>query len=107
MAGTAITNITFAATDTDSGVLFEDFSYTFNGGSSQSGLPAPLADSCTPGTGTLNCTVSGNAPAVAGQYLISLEVNDGLAIGSATATLNVTSFPPGDLIMQDGFENDN
>ncbi len=102
--GESISTIVFAATDADSEVLFEEFSFTLDGGSQMLGVPAPLMSSCTPGTGTFDCTVSGNAPATAGQYLIRLEVSDGLDSGSATAILNVTAPPPSRFFI-DGFED--
>jgi len=103
MAGASITSIGFSASDVDSEVLMEDFSFTLNGGSKQLGLPGGLGDSCVPGIGTLSCTVSGTAPATAGAYLIKLEVSDGFSLGSATATLTVTQ-PPLEQIFADGFE---
>lgn len=98
--GAPITAIVFAATDPDSEVLLEDFSYTLDGGGSVPGLPAPLVENCMADTGTLDCTVTGNAPAGEGQYLIRMEVSDGLESASATATLIVSA----DGIFIHGFE---
>jgi len=103
--GEIITTIVFAATDADSDMLTEEFSHTFDGGSTQSGVPLPLINSCDFAPGTADCTVSGNAPALEGQYLIRLEVTDGLSPGFAIATLNVESDPPPMGLFSDGFEN--
>lgn len=103
MAGAAVTSIEFSASDADSEVLMESFSFTLNGGNSQSGLPGGLVENCVAGTGTLACTVRGTAPMVPGTYLIDLEVSDGFDSGSATATLTVTPAPT-EQIFADGFE---
>ena len=104
MAGAAITSIGFTASDVDSEVLTEFFSFTLNGSSKQIGLPSGLVENCVSGTGTLSCTVSGSAPLIVGTYLILLEVSDGFSLGSATATLT-TIAPPSEQIFIDGFEN--
>lgn len=103
-AGALITSIQFSASDEDSQVLMEFFSFTLNGGSKQLGLPDGLLDNCIADTGTMRCTVSGTAPVTAGAYLIKLEVSDGFSLGSATATLTVISPPPAQ-IFADGFED--
>jgi hypothetical protein len=104
MAGAAVTSIEYSASDADSEILTEYFSFTLNGSSSQLGLPSGLAENCVAGTGTLVCTVSGTAPPTPGTYLIELEVSDGFSLGSATATLTVTP-PPTEQIFADGFED--
>jgi len=104
IAGAAVIPIEFTASDGDSEVLTEFFSFTLNGSSKQLGLPSGLVDNCIPGTGTLSCTVSGSAPVTVGIYLILLEVSDGFSLGSATATLTVTA-APSEQIFIDGFEN--
>jgi len=103
-AGAAVTSIEFSASDVDSEVLSETFSFTLNGSNSQLGLPSGLVENCVPGTGTMACTVSGTAPLIPGTYLIELEVFDGFSLGSATATLTVTP-PPAEQIFADGFED--
>ena len=101
VAGAAITSIDFTASDVDSEILTEFFSFTLNGSSKKLGLPAGLIDGCVSGSGTLSCTVSGTAPIPAGSYLIQLEVSDGFSLGSATATLTVIA----EQIFADGFED--
>jgi len=101
ISGAAITSIEFTASDVDSEVLTEFFSFTLNGSSKQLGLPAGLLDNCVAGTGTLSCTISGTAPIPTGSYLIQLEVSDGFSLGSATATLSVIA----EQIFADGFED--
>lgn len=102
VAGGAIATIEYLGTDVDSEVLFETFSYTHNGGSKQNGLPVGLEDDCSHTSGTVNCDVTGTAPLITGQYLIRLDVSDGLALGTAVASLSVVS-PV--LDFADGFEN--
>jgi hypothetical protein len=104
IAGAAITSIEFTASDVDSEVLTEFFSFTLNGSSKKLGLPSGLVENCVSGSGTLSCTVSGSAPLTVGTYLILLEVSDGFSLGSATATLTTTA-PPSEQIFVDGFEN--
>lgn len=104
LAGTAITSIEYSASDGDSEVLTEYFSFTLNGSSKQLGLPSGLVDDCVSGSGTLSCTVGGSAPLIVGTYLIQMEVSDGFSLGSATATLT-TKAPPSEQIFIDGFEN--
>lgn len=101
ISGAAITSIEFTASDVDSEVLTEFFSFTLNGSSKQLGLPAGLLGNCVSGTGTLSCTVSGTAPISTGSYLLQLEVSDGFSLGSATATLSVIT----EQIFADGFED--
>jgi len=100
--GSEIAPIVFSATDSDSEVLFDVFSFSFNDGSGQDGLPSGLSSNCTTGTGTMDCTVSGTAPLTPGLYEIKLEVTDGLATGSDTASITVIH--SGDTIFEDGFE---
>ena len=92
--------IDFAATDADSEVLMDTFTWQLDGGDSQPDLPAGLVKNCTAGSGTLDCSVSGTAPGVIGVYAIRLEVSDGLASGFATALLTVFH----ENIFSDGFE---
>lgn len=101
LAGTAIEPIDFVATDVDSEVLSEYFSYTLNGGGKQLGLPGGLFDDCVPGIGTITCSVVGTAPVGTGDYLITMDVIDGFNLGTATATLTVLS----ETIFADGFED--
>lgn len=94
--GSTIANIRWSATDPDSDLLSETFSYTRDNGSTLPGLPAGLSKSCTTGTGTLTCVVSGTAPGTAGVYRIRLDVADGFNNVFQTATLTATEpRPPG------------
>jgi len=101
--GTPIAQIQFAATDVDSPVLTGNFSYSLDGGGSVAGLPTGLASNCVTGSGTLDCNVDGTAPVVTGTYLITLDVSDGVASGSATATLMITDRT--ERIFWNGFED--
>jgi len=92
--------IEYSATDVDSDVLTDIFTYQFDGGPTQQGLPTGLVRNCTAGTGTLSCTVTGSAPSVSGFYAIRLEVSDSLSSGFATAILTVVP----EVIFLDGFE---
>jgi len=93
--------ITYSATDEDSEVLTEYFSYRLDGGSSQEGLPSGLVENCSKTTGTLGCSITGSAPLLNGYYAIRLQVSDGLSSGFATAFLTVLP----DIILLDGFES--
>jgi hypothetical protein len=101
-AGTPIAQIQFVATDVDSPDLNGNFSYTLDGGGSVAGLPTGLSSNCVTGSGTLDCNVDGTAPVVTGTYLITLDVSDGVASGSATATLMITDRT--ERIFWNGFE---
>ncbi len=101
IAGAGIETIDYVATDVDSEVLTENFSYTLEGGNTQLGLPAGLVEDCAPGVGTLTCTVGGTAPATTGVYLITMDVIDGFNLSSATALLTVIS----EQVFSDGFED--
>ncbi len=92
--GEAIQPIVFAASDVDSPVLTERFVHRVNGGAALNGLPAGLSASCTPGSGTLDCSVTGTAPATLAQYQIQLFVSDGALEASAAAGLTVRAAPP-------------
>ena len=92
--------IEYSATDVDSEVLTDIFTYQFNGGPVQQDLPTGLARNCTVGAGTLSCTVTGSAPLVSGFYAIRLVVTDNLSSGFATAFLTVLP----EVIFLDGFE---
>lgn len=92
--------IAYSATDVDSEVLTEFFTYRLDGGPTEEGLPSGLVKNCSNGTGSLSCSVTGSAPPVSGYYAIRLEVSDGLSSGFASAFLTVLP----DLILLDGFE---
>ena len=87
---TAIVNIVFSATDADSINLTDSFSYEFNGGSSNAGLPSGLVKNCTAGSGTLDCTVSGTAPGAPGAYEIILSVSDEANTSAVSTDLTVS-----------------
>ena len=86
----AIQNVTISATDVDSHPLNASTSFTKDGGSPQSGLPANLnlsAANCTAaGLGT-SCTwtLSGTTNVAPGSYLVTVTVSDG-ALQTTTAT---------------------
>lgn len=101
---TPIGNIVFSATDVDSDLLMDFFSYQFNGGSAIDGMPAGLSKSCSSGTGTLDCTVSGTSPGAPGSYSIIFAVYDGFNTTSLSASLTVTGSLP-EIIFEHGFEN--
>jgi hypothetical protein len=87
---TNIGDIVFSASDQDSEVLFDSFSYQLNGGGVIDGLPASLSKNCSSGVGTLGCTVSGVAPGTAGSYNIILDVSDGFNTRSRSTSLTVS-----------------
>lgn len=107
VSGSPIGNIIFSATDVDSDVLIDLFSYQLNGGTVIDDLPAGLSKSCTQGTGTLNCTVSGTAPSSVGLYNIILEVSDGFNITPQSAELTVNRIDPPlpETIFENSFED--
>lgn len=102
-----IGNIVFSGTDVDSDVLFDFFSYQLDGGVPIDGLPAGLSKSCTTGTGTIDCTVSGTAPGTSGAYSIILDVSDGFDTTSQSAGLTVNAIDPPlpETIFENGFED--
>lgn len=101
-----IQSVVFVATDPDTPSLSHEFSYTLDGGAIQAGLPGALGASCTPGVGTLECTVGGSAPAQDGAYVLRFVASDGSGFALATATLNVFVDLPNELlIFLDGFED--
>jgi hypothetical protein len=104
-AGAAITDILFKATDADSATLTHSFFHSLDGGPQASGLPAGLAQSCSAGSGTLSCTVSGTAPLTNGIYLIRFEARDGSSADSATAQLTVVGGAPPETLFSNGFED--
>jgi len=103
IGGAVIASIEFSATDSDSEVLLDVFSFTFNDGSRQDGLPSGLSSNCTAGSGTLDCSVTGTAPMTPGLYEIKLEVSDGLDTGHDTASITVTN--SSNTIFKNGFED--
>ena len=103
-AGAVITDIRFNATDTDSATLTHRFFCSLDGGPETPGLPEGLAQSCTAGSKTLSCTVSGTAPLTNGVYLIRFEARDGSSADSATAQLTVVGGVQPETLFSDGFE---
>ena len=101
-AGTPIGPVEFLATDVDSTSLSGEFTYQQDSDSVHVGLPSSLTSSCLPGSGTLQCTVDGLAPAPAGILQLTLTVSD----GSSTLPLStlVEVLAVGDRVFADGFE---
>lgn len=103
-AGTAIGSVDFLASDVDGDGLSGQFSYQRDVDPVQSGLPAPLSSSCTPGAGSLQCTVQGLAPPSAGILQLILTVSDGTATLPLSTLLEVKA-PVPDRIFADGFDS--
>jgi len=103
-AGHPIASIDFAATDVDGDTLAAEFSYQFGGDPIQAGLPAPLASNCTNGPGSLQCSISGPAPAEAGDLALTLAVSDGIDSIDLSAQLQILSLVGGPLFIE-RFEN--
>jgi hypothetical protein len=103
-AGTAIGSVDFLANDVDGNTLSGQFSYQHDVDPVQSGLPAPLTSSCTPGVGSLQCTVQGLAPPSAGILQLILTVSDGTATLPLSTLLEVLA-PVPDRIFADGFDS--
>jgi len=102
-AGAGIAAIDYFATDADGDSLSAVFTHQRGIDPIQPGLPPPLASSCTSDPGTLQCTVTGNAPGQAGDLQLMLEVSDGAAILNLVSLLEV--MPVNDeLIFIDQFE---
>jgi len=104
-AGAAITDIRFNATDADSATLTHSFFHSLDGGPETAGLPEGLDQSCSAGSGTLSCTVSGAAPLTNGIHLIRFEVRDSSSADSATAQLTVVGGVQPETLFSDGFED--
>ncbi len=75
--GAPIGSVEFLATDPDSPTLTGQFSYQRDSDLAEPGLPPELTSSCTSGSGTLQCTLTGTAPAPAGILQFSFDVSDG------------------------------
>jgi hypothetical protein len=92
--GEAIAPIVVAASDADSPTLTERFTHRVDGGAALNGLPAGLSASCTPGAGTLSCSITGTPPATPAVYQIDIFVSDGVVEASVAAGLTVRTIPP-------------
>lgn len=103
--GEAIATISFSASDADSPSLTHNFFYTVDGGLEQAGLPGGLVESCSAGSGTLSCNVTGSAPLVSGSYLIRFEAQDSTSSDSAMAELTVIDGEPPETVFSNGFED--
>lgn len=99
---TPIGQVQFLANDVDSTSLSSEFTYRLDSGPVQAGLPSPLDASCASGSGTLQCTVSGQAPASAGILQLNLTVSDGTSTVPVWSLLNVLAV--GDQVFADGFD---
>lgn len=98
-AGGLVAAIDFLASDADGDELTGVFTHQRDAGPVQEGLPSPLAVSCESDPGVLQCTVTGNAPAQAGEYRLELSVSDGAAAIELLSVLNVS----GEVIFRDDF----
>ncbi len=104
-AGHPIASIDFVATDVDGDALAAEFSYQLGSDPVQAGLPAPLLSNCTNGPGSLQCRISGPAPAEAGDLALSLAVSDGIDSIDLSAQLQVLAVI-GEPIFSERFEPD-
>lgn len=102
-AATPIGPIVFLAEDVDGDTLTGTFSYQRDANQVQPGLPSSLSSSCVPGSGSLQCTVQGTAPAPAGIVQINLSVSDDSAMLPLDSLLEVLA-PVEGRIFADGFE---
>jgi len=103
-AGTPITTVEYLASDADVDPLAGTFTYQRGADPVQAGLPSPLNGLCSPAAGTLQCTVTGNAPAQLGIFQLKLAVSDGTDTLMLTSQLEVVASNPGQIFV-DGFEN--
>jgi hypothetical protein len=99
---TCAAQVEFLASDVDSTSLSGQFTYQYDSDPIQVGLPSPLTSSCAPGSGTLQCTVGGLAPAPAGILKLNLTVSDGNSTLPLSTLLEVLAV--GDRVFADGFE---
>jgi hypothetical protein len=101
-AGTAIGAVEFAATDADSPTLTGTFSFQRDSEPAEMGLPPDVTSSCVSGSGTLQCTLTGTAPAPAGVLQFTFDVSDGTFTLPLETTLQVLAV--GDRVFGDNFE---
>ena len=101
-AGTSIGAVEFMATDADTPTLTGQFSYQRDADPAEMGLPPEITSSCTSGTGTLQCTLTGSAPAPAGFLQFTFDVSDGTYTLPLETSLQVLA--AGDRIFADNFE---
>lgn len=101
-AGTSIGAVEFAATDADSPTLTGTFSFQRDSAPAEMGLPPEVTSSCVSGSGTLQCTLTGTAPAPAGVLQFTFDVSDGTFTLPLETTLEVLAV--GDRVFADNFE---
>ena len=102
-AGTPIATVEYLASDADGDALSGTFSYQHDADPVQSGLPPSLTSQCTPASGSLQCKIDGNAPAVAGTLQLKLTVSDGIDDLLLTSQLQVLAVS--DRVFAGGFES--
>lgn len=102
-AATPIAPVQFQANDVDSGTLTGTFSYQRDSNAIQPGLPATISSSCTPGFRSLQCSISGTAPAPAGILQLMLTVSDGSSSVPLSTLLGVLA-PVDGQIFANGFD---
>lgn len=100
--GARIAVIEYLVTDADGDPLVGVFSHQRDTNPVQSGLPSPLAFSCGSDLGTLQCTITGNAPGQAGDFRLMLAVSDGAATLNLASLLKVSA-ASSDQIFLDSF----
>lgn len=103
-AGDSIGPVEFLATDSDSPTLTGAFSFQRDSDPAEVGLPPEIMSSCTSGTGTLQCTLTGTAPAPAGILQLTFDVSDGTFTLPLETRLEVLAV--GDRVFADNFEMD-
>jgi hypothetical protein len=103
--GTPIATVEYLASDPDDDALTGTFSYQHDADAVQPGLPAPLQSNCTPMLGTLQCTIAGNAPALAGNLQLMLTVSDGVSLPDLQLTSLLQVIASSDRVFVGGFED--
>jgi hypothetical protein len=101
-AGSPIGSVEFLATDVDSPTLTGAFSYQRDSDPAEEGLPPEITSSCSSGSGTLQCTLTGTAPAPAGLLQFTFDVSDGTFSLPLETRLEVLAV--GDRVFADNFE---
>ncbi|MEP6484608.1 MAG: hypothetical protein ABJB01_09160 [Rudaea sp.] len=101
--GTPIGPVEFLATDADTPALTGNFSYQRDSNPATVGLPPEVTSSCSAGSGTLQCTLSGTAPSPAGVLQFTFDVSDGTFTLPLESRLEVLA--AGDRVFSDNFES--
>jgi hypothetical protein len=104
-AGAPIATVEYLAADSDGDALTGTFSYQLNANPVVDGLPSPLTSSCTPATGSLQCTINGNAPAQPGSLQLMLTVTDGITLPNLQLTSLLQVLATSDRVFAGGFED--